>query len=61
MMNFPVYASRFQLFPSEGAAYTHLQNLLTSLDRIDFTLQVIDPSKNSGQMVSDFDVQFQKA
>lgn len=61
MIDFPVYASHFQMFPSEGAAYTHLQNLLTSLDRIDFTLQVNDPSKNSGQMVSDFDDKFQKA
>ena len=60
MMDFPVYASHFQLFPPEGKAYNHLQNLLTSLERIDFTLQVKDPSKNSGQMISDFDLQLQK-
>jgi hypothetical protein len=61
LTRFPVYASRFQLFPEAGEAYNHLKNLFSGLGRIDFSFSIVDPTKNNGQMVSDFDDQLKNA
>jgi hypothetical protein len=60
MIEFPVYASNFEIFPREGQAFRHLYLLLGAIKRIDFTLKVNDPSVNQGQMASDFDYQLEQ-
>ncbi len=55
MMNFPAYATSFELYPTHGEASDHLSPLFKKLSRIDFTLRVDDPGVNQGQMASDFD------
>jgi hypothetical protein len=60
MIEFPVYASNFEVFPREGEAFQHLGQLLGAIKRINFTLRVKDPSANSGEMVSDFDDQLEQ-
>jgi hypothetical protein len=61
MTTFPVYASNFECYPKSSEAYHHLAPLLDNLKRIDFTLQVNNPSVNKGQMASDFDTELEKA
>ncbi len=55
MISFPAYAKNFELYPKDGHATQHLAQLINILERVDYTFQVVDPTKNQGQMVSDFD------
>ena len=52
---FPMHAAQFEIYPREGAAFTHLAPLLTGLDCLDFMVQVVDPAANQGQITSKFD------
>ena len=61
MTTFPAYAANFELYPKDGEAARHLAPLLSSLQRIDFTLRVDDPGVNQGQMASDFDAALERA
>lgn len=61
MTSFPAYASNFDVYPKQGAAFDHLHPLLDELTRVDFVLRVDDPSVNQGQMVSDFDAALERA
>jgi hypothetical protein len=61
MVVFPAFASDFEVFPREGSAYAQLSPLLLSLQKVDFTLRVDDPSMNQGQMTSDFDESLARA
>lgn len=61
MIDFSVYASDFQLFPGQGEAFDLLNPLIRGMRNITYSFQVKDPSKNQGQMTSDFDDQLQRA
>ena len=53
---FPAYASRFELHPNEGKAFSHLSPILENLEQVDFSFKVVDSAVNQGQMASDFDL-----
>ena len=59
MTAFLAYADNFELYPKDGEAARHLAPLLSSLNRIDFTLSVADPTVNQGQIASDFDTKLE--
>jgi hypothetical protein len=51
MTDFPAYAADFQLRPRSGTTFSHLSPLFRGLRRVDFTLQVVDPHVNEGQIL----------
>lgn len=59
MKAFSAFASNFELHPKNGKAFNCLEPLFRQLGRLEFQLSVADPSKNQGQLASDFDMKLQ--
>jgi hypothetical protein len=59
MTTFPSYATNFELHPKDGEAAQHLAQLVNGLGLIDFAFRVDDPTKNQGQLESDFDAKLE--
>lgn len=59
MTTFPSYATNFELHPKDGEVARHLARLVNGLGRIDFAFRVDDPTKNQGQLESDFDAKLE--
>jgi hypothetical protein len=55
MITFEAYATNSDIYPKRGRAFEFLSPLFGRLAKVDFTLRVVDPTINQGQMDSDFD------